>query len=349
MNDQKQQRVPTIHDVARVASVGVGTVSRVINNNPGVKPATRQRVLAAIDTLHYSPNLIARSMVSRRTGSIGVIVPFFTRPFAIEILRSMATAINQAGRELVLYNVETQERSNHYFHEMPKQRKLDGLLSISLSPDASVATAFRHAGIPLVLVDAYSPLLTSLVVDNVTGAYRAVKCLIEYGHRRIGFINGISEGNFRFNPANDRLIGLHRAIGEANLLFEPELVATAGWDRQGGKQAALQLLTRADRPTAIFAASDIQAIGVLEAAKILNIAIPEQLSVIGYDDIELSELMELSTIQQPMEYMGTLGVQKLVAQLEAPTNSDFSPELMRLQPELVMRRTIATPASDVQA
>ncbi|MDQ6660643.1 MAG: LacI family transcriptional regulator, partial [Chloroflexota bacterium] len=211
MNDQGRGKIPTIHDVARIADVGIGTVSRVINDNPGVKATTRQRVLAAIDALHYSPNLIARSMISKRTGSIGVLVPFFTRPFFIEILRAIVAAITRSGRELVLYNIETTEQRDSYFRKLPKQRKVDGLLVISLSPDDAAAAGFRDAGMPVVLVDAYSSLLTSLMVDNVEGAYQAVKCLVEHGHRRIGFINGIIEDNFRFNQANDRLTGLHQA------------------------------------------------------------------------------------------------------------------------------------------
>jgi DNA-binding LacI/PurR family transcriptional regulator len=317
----------------------------VINNSPGVKSATRQRILAAIEELHYSPNLIARSMISRRTGSIGVIVPFFTRPFFIEVLRAAATVITQAQRELVLYTVETEAQRDHYFRELPKQRKVDGVLVISLSPDETAAAGFIQAQIPAVLVDAYSPLLTSFIVDNMEGAYQAVKCLIEHGHRRIGFISGIFKGDFRFNQANDRLIGFHRAISEAGILFEPDLVLAAEWDRQGGRQAALQLLTRVDRPTAIFAASDMQAVGVLEAARSLNIAIPGDLSVIGYDGIELSELLELSTIQQPMKSMGELGMQKLLAQMESPVEKEFTPELVRLQPRLLLRQTIATLAT----
>src|SRR5712692_6014134 len=336
MNNQMQRKAPTIEDVARHAQVAVGTVSRVINDSPGVKPATRQRVLAAIDALHYSPNLIARSMISRRTGSIGVIVPFFTRPFFIEILRAVAAAISQAERELVLYNIETTDQRDSYFRNLPKQRKVDGLLVISLSPDDAAVAGFKHAGMPVVLVDAYSPLLTSLVVDNVEGAYQAVRCLIEHGHRRIGFINGVIEGNFKFNQANDRLIGLHRAFGEADLLFEPELVLTSEWNRMGGKQAALQLLSRQKRPTAIFAASDLLAVGVLEAAKELGIAIPEQLSVMGFDGIEVSELLELSTIQQPMQVMGEVAAAALV---EIIDNSTQAPELIRFDTKLVERRT----------
>src|SRR5437899_3599369 len=297
----------TIHDVARVAGVGIGTVSRVINNSTNVKPMTREKVLHAIAQLDYRPNPIARSMISKRTGSIGVVVPFFTRFFFIEVLRGTEAALAQLGRDLVLYNVETNAQRDRYFTELPMHHKVDGLLILSLTPEDATASTFEEKGMPVVLVDAYSPYLHSLVIDNVKGAYQAVKCLIEKGHQRIGFINGEIEGNFKFNQANDRLIGLHRAFGESGLLFEPELVLTSEWNKLGGKQAALQLLLQQKRPTAIFSASDMQAVGVLEAAKELGIPVPEQLSVMGFDGIEVSELLELSTVQQPMREIGEVG------------------------------------------
>lgn len=326
----------TIQDVARAAGVGIGTVSRVINNNPGVKPATRAKVLAAVAQLNYRPNLIARSMISKRTDAIGVIVPFFTRPFNMEMLRGIEIALGQYGKDLVLYNVETNTQRDHYFAELPTRRRVDGLLIISLPVPDTFAIQFKEVGMQAVLVDAYSPLLTSLVVDNVEGSYQAVRHLIEKGHRRIGFINGIIEGSFKFNQANDRLIGLHRALGEANVPFEPELVLTSEWNRKGGIEAALQLLSREKRPTAIFAASDMQAIGVLEAARALHISVPAELSVIGYDGIEISELLELTTIQQPMMQMGELGVRKLFEHIE---NSEKPPELVRLNATLIERGT----------
>ncbi|HEX9131850.1 MAG TPA: substrate-binding domain-containing protein, partial [Ktedonobacteraceae bacterium] len=191
-------------------------------------------------------------------------------------------------------------------------------------------------GIPVILLDAYSPFFTSLVGDNIEGAYQAVKYLIEQGHQRIGFINGVIEGNIKFNQANDRLIGLHRALGEAGLLFDPELMQTSEWDRFGGKQAALQLLSQKKRPTAIFAASDMQAVGVLEAAKDLHLNVPENLSVLGYDGIEVAELLELSTVQQPMRQIGELGVSKLIELIKNPQQL---PELIRLNTTLIIRRT----------
>ncbi len=342
MNNQERVKAPTIQDVARHAEVAVGTVSRVINGSLGVKPATRQRVLDVIKELDYSPNLIARSMTSRRTGSVGIIVPFFTRPFFNEVLRGVEVAITKLGHEFMLYNVQSDDQCQSYFRKLPKQRKVDGLLVISLYPDDATAASFRRVGMPVVLVDAYHPLLTSLVVNNIEGAYLAVKCLIEYGHRRIGFINGIPEGDFHFSPANDRLAGMQRALSEAGIPYTPDLVLTAKWDRHGGKEAALQLLTRPDRPTAIFATSDLQAVGVLEAARSLDLSVPADLSVIGFDGIELAEIMELSTVQQPIQLMGELGAQKLITQIENTADSVFRPELIRLQTNLLLRQTVTT-------
>ncbi len=335
----------TIHDVALEARVGIGTVSRVVNNRPRVKPETRERVLAAIDRLHYKPDPIARSMISKRTNSIGVIVPFFTRPFFMEVLHGVETVSARLGRELVLYNVETDAQRDRYFSELSMRGKVDGVLLVSLTPDDAISCRLKDSGLPVVLIDAYSPMFTSLVVNNVEGAYQAVKCLIERGHRRIGFINGEIEGNFKFNQANDRLIGVHRAFGEGGLLFEPELMLTSEWSRVGGKQAALRLLTQQELPTAIFAASDMQAIGVLEAAKELGIAIPEQLSVMGFDGIEVSELLELSTVRQPMQEMGEVGAARLVELID---NSAQTSELIRFDTRLIERHTTGLAPSRIE-
>src|SRR5579863_3052968 len=134
----------TIHDVARAAGVGIGTVSRVINNSPSVKAGTREKVEVAIRQLQYQPDPIARSMISRRTGSIGVVVPFFTRPFFMEVLRSMEIALEFYGSDFVLYNVKTNEQRDRYFSELPMRRKVDGLLVLSLPPDDAVACNFRE-------------------------------------------------------------------------------------------------------------------------------------------------------------------------------------------------------------
>jgi len=326
----------TIQDVARVAGVGVGTVSRVLNHHPGVRPETRKRVLDAIEQLHFTPNPIARSMISKRTDFIGVMIPYFTRPFQNEMLRTIQHELALLHKELIIYNVESLSQRDYYFSEMPMHRKVDGLLIISLIIEEPYALKFCELSFPVVLIDAYSPHLTSLVVENMDGAYQAVRCLIAQGHQRIGFINGIKEGDFKFNQANDRLIGFHRALGEAQLLFDPDLVVASEWNRHAAQDAALRLLTREPRPSAIFTASDVQALGVLEAARILHIAVPTELSVMGFDGIELSELFGLSTVQQPIHELGVLGIKKLIELIEHPYQPS---ELIRLPTRLVERRT----------
>ncbi len=326
----------TIHDVAQKAGVGVGTVSRVLNKSESVRESTREKVLEVISALHYHPDPIARSLTLKRTGSVGVIIPFFTRPFQMEILRGVSSAATRQGLELVIYNVETQEQRDEYFSRLARRRRVDGLLVISLSPEDEVSSLLKHAGLPAIFVDAYSPFFSSIVVKNMEGAFNAVRSLTAQGHRRIGFINGVIEGNFKFNQANDRLIGYHQALWKEGLSFEPELVLNTSWDIEGGFQAALKFLNLVERPTAIFAASDMQAIGILKAAKKMGLEVPRDLSVMGFDGVEASEYLEISTMQQPMQEMGELGLNKLAERLKTPGGAL---ELIRLDTFPVIRCT----------
>jgi DNA-binding LacI/PurR family transcriptional regulator len=326
----------TIYDVARVAGVGVGTVSRVLNNQQAVKDSTRKKVLEAITELNYNPNPVARSMNARRTGIIGVIIPFLTRPFSVEILQSLVKAAMRVDYELMIYNIEEDHQRASFLHNLPLRRRVDGMIFVSLPIDEKFVPGLLKSELPLVLVDAYSAAFTSIVVNNVEGAWQAVKSLLNKGHHRIGFINGITEGSFKFNQANDRLIGVHQALTEAGIEFNPELMLTSEWTREGGRNAANLLLSLPDPPTAIFAASDLQAVGVLEVARKHGIPVPDKLSIIGFDGIELSEILELSTVRQPMQQMGELAVDKLLELMESETRA---PELIRLNTHLIERQT----------
>ncbi|HEX2914363.1 MAG TPA: LacI family DNA-binding transcriptional regulator [Chloroflexia bacterium] len=332
----------TIHDVARTAGVGIGTVSRVLNNNQAVKESTRQKVLDAIAQLEYHPDPIARSMITRRTGVAGVVIPFITRGFSVEVLRGLINTAGHIGYELVIYNLEDDIHSKILFSNLPMRRKVDGLLMVSLVPDEKMTPVILKSHLPVVLIDAYSPYFTSIIVNNIEGAYQAVKSLLKVGHRRIGFINGIKEGNFKFNQANDRLIGVHRALAEAGIEFDPDLMAVSDWTREGGQEAAEKLLSLPEPPTAIFASSDIQAVGVLEVARKKHLKVPRDLSIIGFDGIDLSEILDINTVQQPMEKMGELGMNKLLELLENENNK--LPELIRLDTCLLERHTVAPPA-----
>lgn len=330
----------TIRDVARLANVGIATVSRVLNGSPAVSEATRQKVLAAIEDLDYTPNPIARRLSLGRTLTIAVVVPFFTRPSFVERLRGVEQTLANSEYDLVLYNVESITQRDIYFKTLPRRERVDGLLIISLSPDDDQVKRFLDSEVPTVLVDAYHPLLSRAIIDDVSGGYLATQRLIELGHRKIAYLSDYLENPFNFVSSRYRYEGYRRALKEAQIPFRPEYHQQGEHGRLEAYHMAKQLLTLPDRPTAIFAASDTQAIGVLEAAQELGLNIPQDLSIIGYDDIEVAEYLNLTTIRQPLFDSGMAGVNILLNALETPQEE---PQEVCLPISIVERQTTAPP------
>jgi DNA-binding LacI/PurR family transcriptional regulator len=205
----------TIRDVARKAGVGVGTVSRVINGSPAVSEATRQKVLDAIETLDFSPNLVARRLSLGKTQTIGVIVPYFTNPSVVERLRGVVSILAASAYDMVLFDVETVVRREACLRDVPRRRQVDGLLIISLELTNQEVERLDRSDIPTVLVDARHPDLNRVVVDNVEGGYIATRHLLELGHRRIGYISDFLNDPFN-SPVRDRFTGYTMALDEAN-------------------------------------------------------------------------------------------------------------------------------------
>ena len=330
----------TIRDVAEQAGVGVGTVSRVLNDHPSVSDATRQKVQAAIKALNYTPNPIARRLSLRKTLTIEVIAPFFTRPAFTERLRGVQYALADSKYDLILFNVETTDRRDAYFRDVPRRERVDGLLVLSLSPRDADVDRFLKAGVPTVLVDTRHPRLSRIVIDDMAGGRLATEHLIELGHCKIGFLGDQLENPFNFVSSRDRFQGYRQALAKADIPYRPEYHLQGDHGRAPARQMAHDLLALPDPPTAIFAASDTQAIGVLEAARDVGLKVPEQLSVIGYDDIEIAEYLHLTTIRQPLFASGVEGVELL---FESIANPLLSPRRILLPVELIVRGTTARP------
>jgi DNA-binding LacI/PurR family transcriptional regulator len=330
----------TIRDVAEYAGVGVGTVSRVLNENPSVSDATRQKVLAAIETLDYTPNPIARRLSLRKTLAIAVVVPFFTRPAFTERLRGVEYALADSEYDLILFNVETTAKRDAYFHDVPRRERFDGLLIVSLSPRNGDVEHLLQAGVPTVLLDARHPDLSRVVIDDVAGGRLATQHVIDLGHRKIGFVGDQLDNPFNFISSRDRFEGYRQALAEASITFRAEHHRQGEHGREPARQMASDLLATSDPPTAIVAASDTQAFGVLEAARDAGLRIPEELSVIGYDDIEIAEYLGLTTIRQPLFALGVEGVGLL---LDSIANPPPAPRRVLLPVELVVRGTTAPP------
>lgn len=329
----------TIADVAARAGVGLATVSRVLNGHTNVRPATRERVQAAIDALNYRPSPLARNLSLRRTHVIGVVVPFFTSPSAVERVRGVAAALARSPYDLMLFDIESEERREHAFQLFDRGDRSDGLLIVSLIPPDDEVERLRSARLPVVLVDAPHPAFPSIVADDVVGGELATTHLIELGHRRIGFVGDKSPDPFRFASSRDRTRGYERALAHARIELRPEYVREGTQSHHVARSTAIDLLRLPERPTAVFAASDIQALGVLDAARILGIRVPEELSVVGFDDIDIAAYVGLTTVRQPLFESGRRGGELLLQMLAGAGQQLGERHAEQLPLELVIRST----------
>jgi len=309
----------TIADVAADAGVGVGTVSRVLNGSDQVRAATLRAVQDSIDRLGYRPSHAATTLVRGTPRTVAVVVAHMTRPSTVVRVASALAVLAEEGYDTIVCNVDTpQERDRHLETLLPTHRA-DGVLAISLLLSREQLAQFGRAGVTLVSVDTRTPGVPQTVVDDVAGGRLATAHLIGLGHRRIGFVGDMvfarPPAGLGFTSSADRLRGYRQALAEAGIGLEAGLIGRGPHDAATAAEQAAQLLKAHDPPTAIFAASDTQAIGVLAAAERLGVTVPGQLSVIGFDDIESAAFLGLSTVRQPLARSGTEGAQRLCALL----------------------------------
>jgi DNA-binding LacI/PurR family transcriptional regulator len=324
-----------IADVAARAGVGVATVSRVINGSGSVRPATRDRVLEAVRALNYRPSSIARSLSLQRSMVVAALLPWFTNPSAVQRVRGIVEGLSSSDYDLMVFDIESEARQRRAFELFDHGDRADGLLVVSTLPPEQEVERIRAARIPCILVDAVHPALPSIAVDDVAGGEAATRHLVELGHRRIALI-GDTPPEFRFDWSRDRTRGYERALAQAGIELRPEYVREGTRLLHVARAIAAELLLLPERPTAIFAASDTQALGVLEAARSLRIRIPEELSVVGFDDIEVASYVGLTTVRQPLVESGRRGAQLLLRALGGRP-VDLRTELLPL--DLVVRST----------
>jgi DNA-binding LacI/PurR family transcriptional regulator len=330
-----------IRDVAAHAGVGVATVSRVLNGRAHVAESTRLRVEAAIRELDYRPSMLARNLSLGRTLVVGVVVPFLTSPSAVVRLRGVVEALAPSQYDLALIDIESEDRRRRAFDVIGRADRADGLLVISMIPGDDEVARLARARIPCVLVDGAHPGLPHLVVDDVAGGELATRHLLELGHRRIGFIGDKPDDPYRPGSTRDRTAGYERALRAAGVPVCTEYVRAGTQRAEEARDTTLALLRLPERPTAIFAASDLQALGVLEAARLEGLIVPDELSVVGFDDIDIAPFAGLTTIRQPLHESGRRGIELLLAVL----GGQPEPPPLRLPLELVERRTTAPPAA----
>jgi DNA-binding LacI/PurR family transcriptional regulator len=329
--------------VARRAGVSVATASRVLNGNELVNDETRRRVLQVMDELSFTPSHAARRLSLGRTLTVSVVITFLTRPQAAERLRGVDAVLSDSEFDLVIYNVETVEKRDQYLTTLPVAQRTDGLLVISLPPSAEEVARLTAAAVPVVVIDARAPGLEALprvVGDDLAGGELATRHLLELGHRRIGFVGDAFENPFGFTSGRDRYAGFERALASAGVPVPADVVALGAHGRYEARELGMRLLTSPDPPTAIFAASDTQALGIMAAARELGLRIPEDLSVIGYDDIEAADYVGLTTVRQQLFESGRQGAELLLKEIE---ERSAVPPVVTLDPSVVIRATTAPP------
>ena len=337
------KKAVTIRDVARLAGVSVATVSRALNEKAVVNAQTRERVLSVMDELGFRPSPAAQRLSLGRTLTVGVVVSFLTRPQAAERLRGVDAVLGDSEFDLVIYNVESVQKRDHYLATLAQSQRTDGLLIMSLPPRPEAVAAMELAPVPVVFIDVHSPSMTSIprvIGDDVAGGALAARHLLTLGHREIAFVGDALEDPFGFTSSADREIGFRRELAAAGLSISPEWIGHGAHGRYEARELARRMLDEDRRPTAIFAASDTQALGVIAAASEAGLHVPYDLSVIGYDDIEAADYVGLSTIRQQLFESGRRGAELLLAEIES--RSHPAPVAF-LTPELVVRATTTPP------
>ena len=331
---------PTIYDVAKTAGVGLGTVSRVLNNSTNVSPETQEKVLSAIRVLGFRRSKVARQLSTGiQHRNIGAIMPFITHPSFVERLRGMQLALNHQDNDfnLVLYNVSEPDRFHEQLLSIIEQAAVDGLLIATLNVSDEQRNLLTQAGIPFVtLSDACSGEMNCISPDNRRGGYMATQHLLRLGHRQIAYVGDEFPNVYGFPTSELRYNGYLSALKEYAVPYRPEYVCLGVHGEETAYKLTEYILTLSEPPTAIFAMSDIQAVGSIQAIREAGLRVPEDISVIGFDDVQLSRYIGLTTVRQHLEQSGYLGMQLLLDMLITPEKM-VSHQLPPL--ELVVRGT----------
>jgi LacI family transcriptional regulator len=323
----------TIDDIARLAGVSKATVSRVLNHKPDVDPATRERILHIMEEEAFVPSITASGLAGGRSRLIGVLVPSFTWPLIPDVMRGVAEVVGLTPYEMVLYSINDSLRDNgsngDVIDHILATKLTAGILAILPGPSSRHVVRLHKHGFPVVMIDDQElpGELPWIGADNRHGAYEAVCHLLHLGHRRIAHI----QGPMKHLCSRERYQGYCEALEEAGLKVDPEFVLEGDFMPNGGRSAASKLfaLPVERRPTAIFAASDPMAYGVLAAAEEYGLHIPRDIALVGFDDIASSAHVRpaLTTVRQPFYEMGQHGIKLLLSMLNTPrvpTRSDLA-------------------------
>lgn len=328
----------TIKDIAKAVGVSASTVSRALSDSPLVSSETKEQIRRVARQLGYERNELARALVKGSSGAVGLIVPDITNPFFSDIARGIGEIADRVGYGLILCNTDGRIDRELSYVRLMRRKRVDGLLLCSTTIDAPYLREVERGRTPFILVSSLclNSHLPYVITDDRAGARLAVEHLVALGHRRIGFIAGPEN----VHASRDRRAAYIDVLREHAISPVDAWQCFAAFTQAAGREAGQRMLSLAERPTAIFAANDVIALGVLEVAEGLGLHVPEDLSIIGYDDISYASLprIQLTTVAQPAVEMGQIAADWLFSRIENP---DTLPLQRVLRPLLVVRSTTA--------
>ncbi|PFG05076.1 catabolite control protein A [Bacillus sp. es.034] len=310
----------TIYDVAREANVSMATVSRVVNGNPNVKPATRKKVLEVIDRLGYRPNAVARGLASKKTTTVGVIIPDISNIFYAELARGIEDIATMYKYNIILSNSDQNtEKELHLLNTM-LGKQVDGILFLGGHISEEHVQEFERSPVPIVLAGAVEETnkVPSVNIDYKAASFDAVTDLLEKGHKRIGFVSGPFHDtiNMKF-----KLEGYREALAKAGVEYSDDLVVEGEYTYDSGLEAWQKFSELSDKPTAIFVGNDETALGVVHGAQDQNVSIPEEVEVISFDNTRLALMVrpQLTSVVQPLYDIGAVAMRLLTKYMNKET------------------------------
>lgn len=338
--DSEAGQPVTLRQIAREAGVSIATVSRALRQPDAVSAETRARVLALVARHRYVPDALAASFSSRRTGLVGLIVPTISNSIYAAFTEAVQSRLQAAGRKLLIANANySATLESEIVHKLVESR-VEGVIFTGIRRDALLYELLRHYRIPFVVTWSTSddPSIPAISFDNFAAAKGATKALIELGHRRIGLVCGVSAVNDR---AQQRIAGFQAGLAEAGIDFDPALVAERPFEVAEGAAAAEAIMGQARRPTALFCANDIQALGALFACQRLGFVVPRDVSIIGFDDLPMTRMANppLATVHVPAQEMGEAAAEALVR----AADMGESIQSRALDARVIARDSIAAP------
>jgi DNA-binding LacI/PurR family transcriptional regulator len=332
-----KRRDPTIYQVADTAGVSIATVSRVLNAPQRVNEDTRKKVLKAIEELHFVPKAEASARARKDFKRVGVLTPYFTEPSFVQRMRGISNVLMGGEYELIVYAVESLAQLRGYLDMLPISRRIDGLIIMSLPLTNGDAERIRNNHLQTILVEYNHPFFSSIEIDNEYGGRLAAEYLLRKGYRRMAFIGEAGEPLYSLHPSTFRLTGFQKTLAEAGVPLTEEYIGLNPLDMWRVTKQTHQFLDLPEPPDAIFACSDIQAAGVLKAAREQGLKVPEDVAILGFDNIDLADYMELTTIDQSLDESGRTAMELLMARMADP---DRPQQSIKLQLSVIERNTV---------